>query len=44
MSLCLSPLVLEKPIGVRLAAAIGAVAASVLWLLRRSKVFKMFTR
>jgi hypothetical protein len=44
VSLCLSPLVLEKPIGVRLAAAIGAVAASVLWLLRRSKVFKMLTR
>jgi Flp pilus assembly protein TadB len=41
---CLSPLVLARPLAVPLAAVIGGVAACLLWLLRRSKVFKTLTK
>jgi hypothetical protein len=38
--LCLSPLVLAKPLALPLAAGIGGVAISLLLVLRRSKVFR----
>jgi hypothetical protein len=38
--LCLSPLVLAKPLALPLAAGIGGVAVCAVWLLPRSKVFK----
>jgi hypothetical protein len=44
MILCLSPLVLTKPLAVPLAVSIGGVAISVPLALRRSKIFKRLTR
>jgi hypothetical protein len=44
MILCLSPLVLTKPLAVPLAVSIGGVAISVLLVLRRSKIFTRLTR
>jgi hypothetical protein len=42
--LCLSPLVLAKPLALPLAAFVGGVAICVLLVLRRSKIFKTLTR
>jgi hypothetical protein len=42
--LCLSPLVLTKPLALPLAVSIGGVASCVLLVLRRSKIFTRLTR